>query len=64
MNMFAAVVTLGKTMMQNMNTLDRIVRAVFGIALLELAYFWLAGAWQIAAYLAGAVLAASALTSF
>ncbi len=51
-------------MMQNVNTPDRIVRAVLGIALLELAYFWLAGAWQIAAYLAGAVLLATAAIRF
>ena len=63
-NKFAAVVTFGKTMMQNMNTLDRIVRAVLGIALVELAYFWLAGAWQIVAYLAGTVLVVTAAIRF
>ncbi|MBK7469601.1 MAG: DUF2892 domain-containing protein [Betaproteobacteria bacterium] len=51
-------------MMQNVNTLDRIVRAVLGIALVELAYFWLAGAWQIVAYLAGTVLVVTAAIRF
>ena len=50
--------------MSNINTLDRVVRALLGVILIELAYFWLGGGWQIAAYAAGAVLLVTALIRF
>jgi hypothetical protein len=34
--------------MKNMNAIDRITRLMLATVLLELAYFWLAGGWQIA----------------
>jgi hypothetical protein len=49
--------------MQNMNAIDRITRLMLATVLLELAYFWLAGGWQIASYVAGAVLVATAAIS-
>jgi len=50
--------------MKNVSTLDRILRALLGVVLLELAFFWLAGGWQIAAYVAGAVLIVTATIKF
>lgn len=50
--------------MNNISTLDRMLRAILGLALLELAYFWLAGPWQIAAYAAGAILIVTAAIRF
>lgn len=50
--------------MNNLHPLDRFLRALGGIALLEGAYFWLAGSLQIGAYGAGAVLLATALVKF
>ena len=46
--------------MNNVNTLDRIVRSLLGVVLLELAFFWLAGGWQIGAYVAGAIMIVTA----
>ena len=50
--------------MNNLHPIDRFVRALVGIALLELGYFWLAGAWQIGAFVVGAVLLITALVRF
>ena len=50
--------------MNNLHPIDRFVRALVGIALLELGYFWLAGAWQIGAFVVGAVLLITALLRF
>ena len=50
--------------MNNLHPIDRFVRALVGIALLELGYFWLAGAWQIGAFVVGAVLLITALAKF
>lgn len=50
--------------MKNVNTLDRILRAALGVVFLELAYFWLAGGWQIGAYVVGAILLVTAVISF
>ena len=46
--------------MTNLNTLDRLLRVLLGLAVLELAFFWLAGLAQIGAWLAGAVLLGTA----
>jgi hypothetical protein len=53
-----------KDAMKNMNTLDRIIRLMLGVALLELAFFWLAGSWQIVGYVAGAIMIGTAAISF
>lgn len=50
--------------MNNLHPIDRFVRAFAGIALLELGYFWLAGGWQIGAFVVGAVLLITALAKF
>ena len=50
--------------MNNLHPIDRFARAFGGIALLELAYFWLSGSAQIAAYAVGAVLLVTALVKF
>ena len=50
--------------MNNLHPIDRFARALAGIALLELGYFWLAGAWQIGAFAVGAVLLVTALVRF
>jgi hypothetical protein len=50
--------------MNNLHPIDRFARALAGIALLELGYFWLAGAWQIGALVVGAVLLITALARF
>ena len=50
--------------MQNVNTLDRILRGLIGIVLIERAFFWLAGAWQVAAYAAGAIMLVTAAIRF
>ena len=46
--------------MRNVNSLDRLL----GVVLLELAYFWLSGGWQIAAYVAGGVMLGTAAIRF
>lgn len=51
-------------MIKNVKPLDRFLRALLGVAALELAFFWLAGAWQIAAYVVGAVLIVTAAFRF
>jgi len=50
--------------MRNINTLDRLLRALLGVVLLELAFFWLGSGWQIAAYAAGATLLATSVLRF
>ncbi|MDO8277935.1 MAG: DUF2892 domain-containing protein [Burkholderiaceae bacterium] len=50
--------------MKNVNAIDRIVRLLLAVVFLELAYFWLAGGWQIASYVAGAVMLATAAIGF
>ncbi len=50
--------------MNNLHPLDRFLRALGGIALLEGAYFWLVGNLQMGAYAAGAVLLVTALVKF
>jgi hypothetical protein len=50
--------------MRNLNTLDRLLRALLGVVLLELAFFWLGSRWQIAAYVAGAIMLSTSLMSF
>ena len=50
--------------MNNIHPIDRLARALGGIALLELAYFWLSGNLQLVAYAVGAVLLVTALVKF
>ena len=50
--------------MKNVNTLDRLLRVLLGVVLLELAFFWLPGGWQLAAYAGGAVLIVTAAIRF
>jgi hypothetical protein len=50
--------------MRNINTLDQLLRALLGVVLLELAFFWLGSGWQIAAYVAGAILLATSALRF
>lgn len=50
--------------MNNLHPIDRFIRALAGIALLELGYFWLAGGLQIGAYAVGAVLLITAMVKF
>lgn len=45
----------------NIGISDRIIRALLGVGLLQAGYFWLIGPWQITAYAAGAVMAATAI---
>ena len=50
--------------MKNINSLDRFLRLLAGVALLELAYFWLAGATQLVIAAAALVLLGTAATRF
>jgi hypothetical protein len=50
--------------MNNLHPLDRFLRALGGLALLEGAYFWLVGNLQMGAYAVGAVLLITALVKF
>lgn len=50
--------------MANIGTLDRILRTLLGIALLQLAFFWLGGTGQILAGVAGAILLVTAGVRF
>jgi hypothetical protein len=50
--------------MRNLHPIDRFARALVGIVLLELGYFWLAGGLQIGAYGLGAVLLVTAMLNF
>ncbi|TRZ69259.1 MAG: DUF2892 domain-containing protein [Comamonadaceae bacterium] len=51
-------------MIPNLIPLDRLLRALVGVALSELAYFWLVGGLQIGAYAIGGVLLLTALVRF
>jgi hypothetical protein len=51
-------------MMKNVKPLDRFLRALLAVAAVELAFFWLAGTWQIVAYVAGAILVVTAAIGF
>jgi hypothetical protein len=44
--------------------LDRFLRALLAVACLELAFFWLAGLWQVVAYVVGAILVVTAVIGF
>jgi hypothetical protein len=50
--------------MKNLHPADRFLRAMLGIALLELGYFWIAGPWQWVAYAAAAVMLITAAVRF
>lgn len=50
--------------MKNIHALERILRALFAVLCLELGFFWLAGGWQIGAYLAGFILLSTAAIQF
>ena len=50
--------------MKNVKMLDRIFRGLLGVVFLELAFFWLAGGWQIAVYVVGAILLLTAAIRF
>ncbi len=50
--------------MANVGTIDRILRTLLGIALLQLAFFWLGGIGQILAAAAGAILLLTAGVRF
>lgn len=50
--------------MKNLHPLDRLLRLVLAVVMLELAYFWLAGAWQWGAYAAALILAGTAAVRF
>ena len=47
--------------MRNTSTPDRIARLLIGLALFELGFFWLAGGWQLASFMAGGVALATAV---
>jgi hypothetical protein len=46
--------------MRNTSTLDRIIRLFISLALFQLAYFWLAGGWQILVFVVGIIALATA----
>ena len=48
----------------NINTPDRIIRALVGVGLLQAAYFWLSGTGQLVAYAAGLIMLTTALLRF
>lgn len=50
--------------MRNVGAIDRFFRAFVGVIFLELAVFWLSGVLQIAAYVIGGVLVATAAIAF
>ena len=50
--------------MTNTHPIDRFVRALLGVALLEIGFFWASGAWQWAAYAASLVMFTTALVNF
>jgi hypothetical protein len=50
--------------MRNINTLDRLLRALLAVVFLELAFFWLSSGWQIAAYIAGVIMLATSAIRF
>lgn len=46
--------------MRNTSTLDRIIRLMISLALFQLAFFWLAGGWQIVGFTIGFIALATA----
>ena len=50
--------------MRNVGFIDRFFRAFVGVIFLELAVFWLSGTLQIAAYVVGGILVATAAIAF
>lgn len=48
--------------MRNIRTMDRFIRALIGVGLLEVGYFWIGSPWNWASYALGAVLLITALT--
>lgn len=50
--------------MSNINELDRILRAMIGVMLFGVAFYWLTGGWQIAAYVVGAILIITSAVRF
>jgi hypothetical protein len=50
--------------MTNTHPIDRFVRALAGVCLLLLGFFWLSGAWQWTAYAASVVMLATAALNF
>ncbi|OYQ39435.1 hypothetical protein CHU94_18900 [Rhodoferax sp. TH121] len=50
--------------MANTHPIDRFLRALAGVCLLVLGFFWLSGAWQWAAYAASVVMLATAALNF
>ena len=50
--------------MRNVGSIDRFFRAFVGVIFLELAVFWLSGTLQIAAYVVGGILVATAAIAF
>lgn len=50
--------------MRNVGSIDRFFRAFVGVIFLELAVFWLSGNLQIAAYVVGGILVATAAIAF
>ena len=50
--------------MKNIGAIDRFFRAFVGVIFLELAFFWVSGAIQIAAYTVGGILVATAAFGF
>lgn len=50
--------------MRNVGAIDRFFRAFVGVIFLELAVFWLSGTLQIAAYVVGGILVATAAIAF
>ena len=53
-----------KHQMKNVSDIDRLGRLILGVIFVELAYFWLPDAWQIAAYVAGVLLISTAVVRF
>ena len=49
--------------MRNIRSMDRLIRALVGLGLLEVGYFWLGSPWNWGAYGVGVVLLLTALTS-
>lgn len=50
--------------MKNLHSLDRFLRLLLGVVILELAFFWLAGSWQMVAYVVGSILLLTAAIGF
>jgi hypothetical protein len=57
-------IALERTRLLNESSLDRMIRLFLGIGLVQLAFFWLGGFWQIAFYVLGAVLLFTAAMGF